>query len=444
MFARFSKLNVALSAAVLVVVAGLAAPAMAQGGRGGGGGGGMMGMMGWGGGGMDAPVTKAELERYSKMLKFTDDQKEASKSLFEGFEAAFKPKADSARKAMEDAREEFRETRDPGVWTGVGEKMAKMREDRSAAEKQLLEDVKSILTPEQTAQWPKVERERRRETVMRAGIMSGERADLVKLIENMKLSDEAQKAVQPVLDTYEADIDPVLVKRAEMTEKFTSQGNKLRDAFMGGGDMTEVNKMFEDGRVAAMRVRDTNRRYAKQIEGVLAGDDQARFMSEFRKESYPQIYRTARYGNRVLDAAAAFELDATAMTSLAAIKDDYNQRTNTLNEQAEKAQDTQEESMTIQTMMGMRDNEDMRKVRDARRELETKTIEQVKALLTPEQITKLPERGADNAQGAQLGQGGDTTGRPARNNNAGDGAGGDGGGNRRNRTPAEAPSPTPR
>ncbi len=443
MFARFSKLNVALSAAVLVVVAGFAAPAMAQGGRGGGGGGGggMMGMMGgWGGGGMDAPVTKAEMDRYSKMLKFTDDQKEASKALFEGFEAAFKPKADAARKAMEDAREEFRETRDPGVWTGVGEKMAKMREDRTAAEKQLLEDVKSILTPEQTAQWPRVERERRRESVMRSGIMSGERADLMKLVENMKLSDEAQKAVQPVLDTYEADIDPVLVKRAEVTEKFTSQGNKLREAFMGGGDMSEVNKMFEEGRVAAMKVRDTNRRYAKQIEGVLSGEDQGKFISEFRKESYPQIYRTARYGTKVLDAAAAFELDTTAKTSLAAIKDDYNQRTNTMNEQAEKAQDTQEESMTIQTMMGMRDNEDMRKVRDARRELETKTIEQVKALLTPEQVAKLPERGADNGPG---GQGGDTTGRPARNNNNNSGAGDatGGGGNRRNRTPAEAPAP---
>lgn len=435
MFARFSKLNVILSAAVLIVVAGLSVPAMAQGGRGPGGGG-MMGMMGGFGGGMDAPVTKSEMERYSKMLKFTDDQREAAKELFEGFEAAFKPKADAARKAMEDAREEFRETRDPGVWTGVSEKMSKMRDDRKAAEKQLLDDVKSILTPEQTAQWPKIERERRREQVMRAGIMSGERADLVKIIENMRLADDAQNAVQPVLDTYEADIDGSLIKRNEVTEKFTAQGNKLREAFMGGGDMSEMNKMFEEGRAAAMKVRDTNRRYAKQIEGLLTGDDLAKFTSEFRKESYPQIYRTARYGIRVIDAAAAFELDATAKQSLAAIKEDYNQRTSTFNEQAEKAQDSQEESMTIQTMMGMRDNEDMRKVRDARRELETKTIEQIKALLTPEQIAKLPERGADSGPG---GQGDAAPARPARTNN-GEGTGG---GNRRNRTPGEAPSPAP-
>ena len=437
MFARFLKLNIALSAAVLVVVAGLAAPAIAQGGRGGGGGG-MTGMMGgWGGGGMDAPVTKSEMERYSKMLKFTDDQREAAKALFEGFEAAFKPKADAARKAMEDAREEFRETRDPGVWAGVGEKMSKMRDDRKVAEKQLLDDVKSILTPEQTAQWPRVERERRREQVMRSGVMSGERADLIKIIENMKLADDAQRAVQPVLDTYEADIDGSLIKRNEVTEKFTSQGNKLREAFMGGGDMTEVNTLFEEGRVAAMKVRDTNRRYARQIEGLLTADDLAKFTSEFRKESYPQIYRTSRYGSKVIDAAAAFEIDATAQQALAAIKEDYNQRTNSFNEQAEKAQDSQEESMTIQTMMGMRDNEDMRKVRDARRELETKTIEQIKALLTPEQIAKLPERGADNAPG---GQGDAAPARPARNTN-GEGTGG--GGNRRNRTPGEAPSPAP-
>ncbi len=439
-----------LTAAAIVVATGLGGTAMAQpgGGRGMGGGMGMFGGGMFGGGGTDAPVTKAEVDRYGKILKFTSDQSEAAKALFEGFEAAYKPKQDAARKAMEDAREEFRETRDPGVWTTVGEKMTKLRDERAAAEKQFLDDVKSLLTPEQAAVWPKVERERRREKVMRQGLMSGERADLVKIVENLKLGEDASKAVAPVLDTYEVDIDAMLVKRNEVTEKAMSQGNKLREAFMGG-DMTEVNKLFEDGREAAVRVRDTNRRYAKQIEGLLAGEEQAKFNAEFRKESYPQIYRTTRYGTRVIEAAAAMELDATSKQSLEAIKADFEQRNNALNDQAEKAQDAQEENFSIQNMMGGGNNEEMTKVRTARRELETKTIEQVKALLTPEQVAKLPERGNDG--GGPGGGGGGDGARPARNNNAGgdNGGGNNGGGNRRQRqggggnAPAPSPSPAP-
>ncbi len=443
-----------LTAAAIVVATGLGSTAMAQPGGGGGRGmGGGMGMFGggmFGGGGMDAPVTKAELERYGKILKFTGDQSEAAKALFEGFEAAYKPKQDAARKAMEDAREEFRETRDPSVWTAVGEKTAKLREERAAAEKQLLDDVKSLLTADQASLWPKVERERRREKVMRQGMMSmsGERADLIKIVEAIKLSEDATKAVAPVLDSYEVDLDGLLVKRNEVNEKAMSQGNTLREAF-AGGDMTEINKMIEEGRQAAMRVRDANRRYAKQIEGLLAGEEQAKFNAEFRKESYPQIYRTTRYGTRVIDAAAAMELDATTKKSLEAIKADFDQRNNALNDQAEKAQDAQEENFSLQNMMGGGNNEEMTKVRTARRELETKTIEQVKALLTPEQVAKLPERGNDG--GGPGGGGGDGA-RPARNNNAGGDNGGgnnNGGGNRRQRqgggnTPAPAPANTPK
>lgn len=442
-----------LTAGAIVVATGLGGVAMAQPGGGGRGMGGGMGMFGggmFGGGGMDAPVTKAEIERYGKILKFTSDQAEAAKVLLEGFEAAYKPKQDAARKAMEEAREEFRETRDQSVWTAVSEKMAKLREERVAAEKQLLDDVKSLLTPDQAAVWPKVERERRRERVMRQGMMSmsGERADLIKIVEAIKISDEAAKAVAPVLESYEADIDGLLIKRNEVTEKAMAQGNKLREAF-AGGDMTEINKMIEEGRQAAMRVRDANRRYAKQIEGLLAGEEQAKFNAEFRKESYPQIYRTTRYGSRVIDAAAAMELDETSKKSLEAIRADFEQRSSALNDQAEKAQDAQEENFSLQNMMGGGNNEEMTKVRTARRELETKTIEQVKALLTPEQVAKLPERGNDG--GGPGGGGGDGA-RPARNNNGGGGDNNGGGGNRRQRqgggggsapSPSTSPSPAP-
>lgn len=411
---------VCVAAALLVV--GTAQSAFAQPGGGGGGGrgpgGGMMfGGMG-GGGGLEASVTKQQLERYGKVLKLSTEQAQAAAALLEGMDASLKPKQDAARKVMEDAREEFRESRDPSVWQTVGEKMTKLREERTAAEKQFFDDMKQLLTPEQVAMWPKVERERRREKVMGQGVISGERADLVKIVSGMKLADASQKAVEPILDSYEAELDPILVKRGEVTEKFTGQQGRLRELMMGGGgDTSEINKLFEEGREAAIRVRDANRRYAKQIEGALLAEEQSKFTAEFKKESYPQIYGRPGYGTQVLEAVAKMELDATAKKSIEGIKEEYDRTINALREKAAQSQDEQAQTATLQSMMAsFMGSEDMRKFRESSRDLDTKVVDQVKALLTPEQIAKLPERrgGGDNGPGGGNGRGG--------------GAGGNGGG----------------
>lgn len=404
-FAR--PLSVALLAGTM-----LASTAFAQPGGGGGGGGdrgrggGMQMMGGFGGGpggmfgGFDPPVTSEQLKKYDDQLGLSDEQREAAKALFDGYFASFQAKADEARKAMDSVREQFRETRDPSVFEKMGESMIAFRKARTEAERAFLNDYKSLLTEEQAAQWPKLERSRRREATIRQGFIAGERIDVVRLVDQLKLTPEQLAAVQPTIDAYEQELDPALAKRNEFMENAMGQGMGMARRFMNGeGPDENMQKMFEEGRANAQRVRDINRRYATQIEGALPADLAAKFRDEVNRESYPMVYRT-RYPQTAIAAVEAFpDLTDEQKASLASLKDTYNRDLSALQDKGRKAQDDMEASFSLQNMGGMFNNEALRDLRSQGESLDNKTIESLKALLTPEQAAKLPERRQGGGRG---------------------------------------------
>ncbi len=410
-----------------------------QPGMGGGGGGGMFGGMFGGGGGSEMPVTTAELDRMKVVLKLTPEQSEALKLLHEGMNAALQPKMDEMRKATEEARDAFRETRDFTVWEGLREKGQALQTARRDAETAFLNDAKSLLTEDQAALWPKLERERRRDRGMRQGFVSGERADVIRIVNNLKLPEEVQAKVTPVLDSYEVELDTALTRRTELTEKLMNQmGGQGFRGMMDAANNPEMQKAIEEGREAAVRVREVNRRFARQVMGELPEEFAGKFDAEFKRESFPQIYRQQQWSTRVLAAVDQMELETSAKQAIDAIRDKYTRESAALNAKQEEATEKNEAEFSIDRMMRMQfETEDMQKLRTQRRELEDKTVESIRAILTPEQAAKLPERRAGGGgDGAQPGEGrrrggeggGDGNDRPRRRPGQGGGNGGGEGG----------------
>lgn len=450
------KAGLKLTALTLVICAGSTAYAQGGGGGGGGGGaggggrggGGGFGMMmggGMGGRGMqEMGVNSQDLDGFGKILNLSPDQAKAAKELLDGHLADYQAQADVARKAMEDLREEAREngdfevfrTKGPAIWS-------KLTDSRKKIETAFMSDFKSILTPDQLKAWPKVEMAHRREAA-RGGFagpgVSGERVDLVRLVDKIELPADAKSQVNSVLDAYEVEYDRELSKRTELTEKVMAAFQK---AMQGGGQGDfgamfqdpELQKLFTEGREQAIKVREVNRKYARQIQGVLPADKGEAFDAEFRKESFPQIYRT-RYAAQALAAAAKFEdLDASQRESLKALTETYSRESNTINKSSEEATEKQERELNPGNMMqrfgpggGGGADDPMRALRDQRRDLESKTVESLKAMLTEAQRAKLPPQREDNGPGG--GQG-----RRMGNNNADPNGGNNnnGGGNNNNR-----------
>lgn len=420
-----------------------------NGGQRGGGGGGFGGMFGGGRGMMEASVSTEDMEKYGKMLNLTAAQHDAVKALHEAYTQDATAVAQKMRDEMDALREEARD--DPSRMSEMGEMFTKFRTKRTAMETAFFSDVKATLTPEQMNTWPTVERTRRRETTMNRGLMSGERADLVKIVDGLKLTADAHKPTAAILDQYQVDLDRELILRNEQQDKM--QGN-MRDLFSGGGDQAKLQKMIEDGRAAAIKLRDVNKRYARQIEAVLPDDaTKAKFNEEVRRESFPNIYRGQSYASRVAESAGAIEgVSAEQKASITDIKDRYTRDLASINSKMESEYEKRESTITAAELMGrfggggggqrggggnVIDSEELNTLRDQRRDLETSTVEKIQALLNEEQKAKLPQR---NAGG---GRGGDQGGGNAGGN--GGGNGGNGGGNRnRNRPATPQPAPTGR
>ncbi len=430
--------------AVLVACVGSTQSALAQGGssqnqpsqreRGDRGQGQRRGFGGFGGRGMfEASITSKAVDGYVKTLGLSTDQQAAAKALLEGYQQSFSTLSQDARDKMREMRESIRAEMaengpSPAAFRKIGDEMDKFRKERDKLDQGFLNDLKAVLTPDQASKWPAVEQAFRREHSIGRGVISGERVDLVEIVGQLKLSDDAMKPISPVLDQYAADLDRELAARdvaydaaqAKVREMFQAGGDGGGGG-SGGGDDAAMNKAWEDGRAAGLRVRDVNRRYARQIEPLLPAVSQPAFDTAVREQSYPLIYRPS-HASRVVAAAGELSgLSDDQKATIRTISDSFNRDLAAVNKELEAATEKRESSLKPQDLMPRRfggggggggawdffGDPEVSKLIERRSTLQDSAIEKLKAALTPEQFDSLPQRRDRAVGGPEAGDGGD-------------------------------------
>lgn len=372
-------------------------------------------------------LTTRQIERYASMLGLDADQREVLTVLHSVYLEDLSSRLGETRSRIDRMREEARESRDPDMWRRMGEEMESLRVMQIDTERAFLNDVKEILTNEQLGEWPRLERARRRETTIGQGMMTGERVDVVTLVNELELPEATVKELRPVLDRYEQELDAALIRRNEMYDRGREmmRGGGMFRGNMEPGQMEEMERLFTEGRAASMRVRDTNSRFGRQVENLLNGEDRERFSENFRRAAHPLAYRPTRADRAVEFVGSMDDLDASQRTAVQAIIDQHRRQITTANQELASAIEKSEESMTIRDMFGgggMR-NTEVREKTERKRELSDGTINRLRGVLTPEQQSRLDD---------SLGRGGDGPGEgPAgrlRELREGAGAGGGAGG----------------
>lgn len=441
--ARRFALSLALAAGIAagLGVVGPSSVALAQGGGGGGPGGrggpgGFGGMFGGGGGmNLQPTLTSRDLDRAVKMLNLDKDQEDAAKALLEAYQQSYTTKAQAVRDRMDKAREDFRETRDPSVWTEVRKEAEKFRPVGEQMTQTFMNDLKSILNEQQAAKFPGFERALRRNQTMNRGLLSGERVDLVSLLEKQNIPEQSRAEIAPLLEQYEIDLDRELQARTKLWDELAPKmADLMPQMFGGGGAPKELQDIMDKGRDAGMRVRDVNRRYARQISALLPESSKAAFDAEFEKESYPMAFRDTRISRQLAAVKGFADLTAEQKDAIAQLGDTFTRESESLTRQLIEATDKMESTVTADQLMAMfrpggNDDSPVGQINRKRRDLNQSTQDKLEAILTPEQIKRLPQD--DRGRG---GPGGDTQGqgrRGRRGNNANDGGG-------------DAPPPAPR
>ncbi len=362
-------------------------------------------------GGQGSTINSRDLRQYGDILVLDDEQREVVQILFEDFMQETQDITAKVRTQMEAAREEMQSGGgDFTIFRSITEDSNKKRED---LQERFLGDVRVILSEDQAQHWPRLERAIRRNQSLRRGFMSGERVDLTKVVEQVELDESSLAQVNMALGQYEVDLDRAIVARDDAQTRAIGQAGEV----FRSGDMGAIEDLFDKQRKLSVRVRDVNRRYAREIEGTLTEDEKARFSDAFKRASFPQVFRTGQ-GQRVLDLVLAYEdLGDEQRETIEEIGESFGHDSSKLNDQHIAAIEDSEMSMSVMDMFrqqrgqrgdrggnrggfgnrgrggdGEREPTAQEKIVQKKRELDAKTIESIERVLNEGQASTLEDQ----------------------------------------------------
>ena len=349
-------------------------------------------------------VTSEQLTRIDEMLALSENQQLVVDELHAAYLAEVTALGEEVSKVSDAARNEFRESRDPGVWRDLGDVMEKFQVKKKDLTDGFLSDMRLVLTAEQDSKWAEVERYHRRSSTMgNDGLISGESVDLVEAVRTLDLPAEAEQRVDPLLDQYEVEVDRALIERNKAYEQGLAQGRTL----FFERNFDEMEKLYDKSRDAAVKVRDVNQRYARQVLNTLDSEEAAKLQKEIDTRSFPQVYRES-YAQKAFDAAAGIEgLNAEQKKQVADLRAAFDRDMDAANRKLADAIAESEMTRTVRSMFGRgpggpgrggNDESDaVKAAREARQDLSSRMLDRLRETLGPDLSSKLPAReGVEN------------------------------------------------
>jgi hypothetical protein len=345
---------------------------------------------------MDVSISRRSLDAFSRILMLDKDQKETVVALFEGYRKDYEVIQKKFRDGMKTVQEKFADTQDVGVFSRDMPKLGKeFSEKTEALEAGFLKDVKDVLTDEQLAKWPRVERFQRRDKLMRVGFVSGAAVDLVKIVDRVKAAPTGKEDLTPVLERYEIEMDRHLSEldsgRKDMEKKFMPEEGKMPDFKKMQDAMKEIAELGKG-------MRETNKEYTRKLALLMDDASRARFEAEVKRYSFPRVYRPHHVIKQMEAALKWDDLDTSKKEQIAALKATWEREAGPLNDRWAKAIEARDDEAggTFGAMMatqfggGQELNKGVNEARQARKELDQRVKSQFENLLTDEQRAKLP------------------------------------------------------
>jgi hypothetical protein len=280
------------------------------------------------------------------------------------------------------------------------ESSKKFRKAKAALKQDFINEVRSQLSDEQQELWPGLERALTRLKTMPDGRLDGERTNLLQIVDDFPLDDDQREAVAEALESYELELHEALVARNAF----------LREA------QTKIDKAIEDRRFAGaistadkasrmrVAVRGVNEQYAESIAGRMGPGTGDAFRDRVLLESYPRVYRTTR-GQKTFRAAGRIEgLDDDVRSAINELEAAYTAElvsANTRLREAIHRHQPREARQMIENIRSMfedgepmalgHEDDPVRSEMRKRSQLDERYMKQVHALLTPEQVERLPK-----------------------------------------------------
>ncbi len=109
--------------------------------------------------------------------------------------------------------------------------------------------------------------------------------------------------------------------------------------------------MLKQSREASVKVREVNRRYARQVQDLLPDDKKAAFDHAFKQASFPNVYRQSQSDRQIVAAQGFADLTEEQKTAIAALKESHARDEAAAQERLAAAMEENEMKMTAEQLM---------------------------------------------------------------------------------------------
>ncbi len=348
--------------------------------------------------------TARDVQLAVTMLDLDDSQKLILETLYEDYQEDFRTGIDGFRQNMMNMRGDIPTggAPDPGqILRVVFGAMNEWRYESKDLVDTFTENLKAILNDEQTEAWLTFDRRLYRLRYLTNGRLAAEDLDLLLMVKQMNFPPRQLEALNPLLQEYEARLDNALRQREAY---FNSSQDDLLLAIQNEGASADIGIRVAQRQVELRKaVRDINEEYANAVAEALPEELGAEFLTTVREKTYVRIFRKTQL-QRLFDAAERIDtLEPEILESVQALHRVYLNELNAFNERLIEATRRYEPenlknkaALAASQTAGRRPQSLPDPLVDEfakRRELDVRYIEQLKALLTPEQFATLPGSG---------------------------------------------------
>ncbi|MHC4106993.1 MAG: hypothetical protein ACYSTY_02795 [Planctomycetota bacterium] len=345
---------------------------------------------------MQQDFMRRDLVIFQEVLALDVSQRVIVEALFEDYQDAFAVGLQGMREEFRELTQELQTGDLERIMTLIFVPFEKWGRDKEQLRARFIENVKVLLTEDQIAQWPALERQLLRNKTLAKGQFSGERTNLLHMVRDLHLEEFVLASIQPLLLEYELELDRVLRHRNSVIS--SSQGPLIKALQQDDGKLgvDVIDRQIE----ARLAVRDTNDRYMELIAAALPTELGREFLEKARERGYPRIYRGTNV-QRVLKAAIEIpDLEADVRTDVQELYASYAGELERMNEALRRSLREAEPQLARERAMQFaarrsgvpveRKPDPTRTAFQRRREMGQRHMKLLEGILTPEQFAALP------------------------------------------------------
>ena len=228
---------------------------------------------------------RRDMQLFMDYLKLEPWQKPIVEMMIEDYQISFDAGTQSCRDEMQNLKDEM--MADPANAMQIALRpIQKWEREKQTMKLELIENIRTQLSPLQMERWPSLDRAMRREKDLPKGQIPGESMNLFVVLHGMELTQADVQAIDPTLLEYEVRLDQALEERNETLKKHQKV---IQDAM--------VQKNIEVGMSALKKISESRASVCvihfaalDDISANLAPDKAEEFRKTVLERSFPEIY----------------------------------------------------------------------------------------------------------------------------------------------------------